>query len=311
MSYRATAFLAVIACAALWGLSGTIAQLLFHDHVSPAFLVTVRLWGAAVLMLAAIALRSPSRLRLDGTSVRGLAIFGVLGFFAVQYSYFAAIAAIGVATATFLQYLGPALIVIYAAIVGRRLPTRVESLALLLAVSGTALLVLSAGAGSVTLPGLAFGLLSAVSLAFYTIYPRALLRALGPWTTSGYGFLFGAAFATAELLVLHPAGPSHFSPRDLWLIAFVVIVGTLLPFSLYIAALRHLTPSEAGIAATAEPLAAAASSFLLLGQALQGWQYLGGVLIVSAVLVLAGFGGRSAAARVEPSGVTAGGRPDP
>ena len=119
------------------------------------------------------------------------------------------------------------------------------------------------------------------------------------------------AFATVQLLVMHPTGLLHFSARDLWLIAFVVIVGTLLPFSLYIAALRHLTPSEAGIAATAEPLAAAAAAFLLLGQALQGWQYLGGVLIVSAVLVLAGFGGRSAAARVEPSGVTAGGRPDP
>ncbi|MDA8346444.1 MAG: DMT family transporter [Thermaerobacter sp.] len=311
MSRRAVGVLIVLLSAALWGLSGTAAQVLFQDRgVSPIYLVTVRLWGAAALLLLAVFLRRPQSLRVDRGSLGQLAIFGLFGFFLVQYSYFAAIAAVGVATATFLQYLGPALIVLYTAAVRRRMPTAAESIALLLAVGGTGLLVLGGGPLRITTLGIGFGLLSAVSLAFYTIYPTSLVQRLGPWTTSGYGFLFGAISATLLLpLGMHSMGRP--GPQGLLLIAFVIVLGTLVPFALYVAALRHLSPSEVGIAATAEPLSAAASSYFLLGQALLGWQYVGGALIIGAVLVLAAFGGRSTALRVERTGVIAGGRPDP
>ncbi len=311
MSRRAGGVAVVLFAASLWGLSGTAAQILFDGRgVSPELLVTVRLWGAAALLLLAIALRRPRSLRLQRRDLLQVAIFGLFGFFLVQYSYFATIAAAGVATATFLQYLGPALIVLYTAIAGRRLPSAAESVALLLAVGGTALLVLGAGGLRVTGAGLGWGLFSAAALAFYTIYPVQLLRRLGPWTTSAYGFLFGAIAATVFL-------PQHFGAigqllsKDLLLVLFVVVFGTLIAFALYVSALRHLTPTEVGIAATAEPLSAAASAYLVLGQALQGWQYVGGGLIMAAVVVLAALGGRSAAPRVERTAVSAGGRPDP
>jgi drug/metabolite transporter (DMT)-like permease len=310
LNRRAAGVAVVLLSATLWGVSGTAAQILFDDRgVSPGLLVTVRLWGAAALLLLAIALRSPRSLRLQRRDLLQVIIFGLFGFFLVQYSYFATIAAAGVATATFLQYLGPALIVIYAAIAGRRLPSAWETIALVLAIGGTALLVLGAGGLRVTGTALAWGIFSAVALAFYTIYPTQLLKRLGPWTTSAYGFLFGAIAATV-VLPQRLSGIGPLFAHDLLLVLFVIVFGTLIAFALYVSALRHLTPSEVGIAATAEPLSAAASSYLVLGQALEGWQYLGGALIVAAVVVLAAFGGRSAAARVEGSAVIAGGRPD-
>ena len=309
MNQRVRGILVVLLSASLWGLSGTAAQVLFTRGFSPMFLVAVRLWGAAVILLLAVYLRHPASLRVDRRSLGQLAVFGLFGFFLVQYSYFAAIAAAGVATATFLQYLGPALIVLYAAIARRRLPSPAEAGAVLLAVCGTGLLVLGGGPLRVTSAGLLFGLLSAVSLAFYTIYPATLVQRLGPWTTSGYGFLFGALAAT----LFYAATPHRMPPltvQDLALTLFVVLFGTLIAFAIYVSALRHLSPSEIGIAATGEPLSAAASAYFLLGQALQGWQYAGGALIVIAVAVLALFG-RTPAARVERTGVIAGGRPDP
>ncbi len=302
--------LLVLLAASLWGLSGTAAQLLFtHDGFSPLFLVVVRLWGAAVILMLVLASRGPGRLSVPWPDLGRLAIFGLFGFLLVQFSYFFAIARIGVAMATFLQYLAPSLIALFFVVSERRAPAPAEALALVLALGGTILLVLGHGGLRLEPIGVLFGLLSAFSLAFYTIYPSGLIRRRGAFVTTAYGFLFGAVAASIPWpLWLHGIG--QVTTGSLLLIAFVVVLGTLVPFALYIYALTHVRPTVVGIAATAEPLSAAISAFLVLGQALAWPQYVGGALILGAMLALARQSGRSEAGEAEPTPVTAGGRPD-
>ncbi len=300
----------VLLATSLWGLSGTAAQLLFtHFGFSPLFLVVVRLWGASLLLLLAIGVRQPRSLRVSARDLGGLAVFGALGFFLVQFSYFAAIALVGVAMATFLQYLGPPLIAAWFVVTQRRPPARAESVALSLAILGTVLLVLGQGGVRLQPLGIVFGLLSAFSLAFYTIFPHDLIRRHGPFTTTAFGFLFGAVVATLPF-PLWQHGIGRLTTGSLLLIAFVVVLGTLVPFALYVFSLTRLRPTAVGIAATAEPLSAAISAFLVLGQALRWPQYLGGALILGAMIALARESGRSAAGEAEPTPVAAGGRPD-
>ncbi len=301
----------VLAATSLWGLSGTAAQLLFtHDGFSPLFLVVVRLWGAALILMLALGVRAPRRLKVPWPDLGRLAIFGLFGFLLVQLSYFAAIASVGVAMATFLQYLGPPLIALFFVVIERRAPAPAEALALALALLGTLLLVLGRGALKLEPAGVLFGLLSAFSLAFYTIYPHGLIRRQGAFVTTAYGFLFGAIAASLPW-PLWQHGIGQVTTGSLLLIAFVIVLGTLVPFALYVLALTQLRPTVVGIAATAEPLAAAISAFLVLGQALRWPQYVGGALIIGAMLALARQNsGRSTASEAEPTPVAAGGRPD-
>ncbi len=292
--------LLVLVAAALWGLSGAVAQILFqHFAFSPLLLVVVRLWGAALILLLVLAARDRRQLRVSWRDLGRLAIFGAFGFLLVQFSYFAAIASVGVAMATFLQYLGPPLIAAYVVLTEHRLPARAESLALSLALLGTLLLVLGHGGLHLEALGVVFGILSALSLAFYTVYPRDLVQRHGPLVTTAYGFLFGAIAATLPWpLWVHGVG--RLNSESALLVAFVVVFGTLVPFALYVMALTRLRPTTVGIAATAEPLSAAISAFLILGQVLTWLQYLGGALIVAAMLTLARQTGRSAASKAEP-----------
>lgn len=287
MRGRALGYLFVLLAAVLWGVSGTAADVLFHRFlVSPMWLTEVRLWGSGIVLFALLALVRPVDLRLRTRDLTGVLVYGAFGFFLVQFSYFAAIFAAGVAVATFLQYLGPALIVIYAALRARRVPQPHELIALALTLAGTWLLVAATEGRPISVPGLLWGLLAAVSLAFNTLYPLRLIGRLGPWATSCYAFIVGGLVASAVSSVVHAPMP-HLSVGAVLLIAFVVLFGTLLPFSLYVSAIGRLHAAEAGIVSTAEPLAAALAAAIVLGQRLSLGQYLGGVLIVLAVAVLA------------------------
>jgi drug/metabolite transporter (DMT)-like permease len=69
-----------------------------------------------------------------------------------------------------------------------------------------------------------------------------------------------------------------------WLaLTWVVVLGTLAPYALHIAALRHLPPTTAGVVGMAEPVLAAAVAWSWLGQVLDPVQVVGGALVLVGV----------------------------
>jgi drug/metabolite transporter (DMT)-like permease len=278
----------------LWGLSGTAAQVLFQHHgITAQWLVATRMLASAAILLGLLRPAWPR-----GHLVR-LVAFGIFGLAMAQYTYFAAISLMGVALATFVQYLSLPMIALWEGLIGaRRMRSRTLA-AVGLAMLGTALLLLAAprGAGGfgVSAAGLAFGLLSALAAAFYTLYSVGIVRDLGPWRSNAWGFLVGglAMLLAAPPWSVHPTG----DPLVLVLLTgFVVVLGTLIPFGLYLAALRRISPTEVGTAVTIEPVSAAVASALLLGATLVPVQYAGGVAIILAVLLVRAQGGRAAPA---------------
>ncbi|PSR37757.1 MAG: EamA family transporter, partial [Sulfobacillus thermosulfidooxidans] len=134
--------------------------------------------------------------------------------------------------------------------------------------------------------GLSWGITSAIALAFYTLYPGSLLREWGSTRIVGWGMIGGAILSEAVAPVWSPNAP-WWSLSDILLIAFVVLLGTLAAFWLYLASLRNISPAIASVVASAEPLVATAGSVLWLGVTLRGFQDLGAVSIIAAVLLLA------------------------
>jgi drug/metabolite transporter (DMT)-like permease len=70
----------------------------------------------------------------------------------------------------------------------------------------------------------------------------------------------------------------------LWvLVAWIVVLGAVVPFWLSIAALQHLAPTTAGLVATVEPVFASIVAWLWLEQVLSGWQIAGGAVVLAGI----------------------------
>ncbi|WP_235587169.1 DMT family transporter [Ferroacidibacillus organovorans] len=282
----------VLFATVFWGVSGTAAQVLFQqDHVSPYWLVTVRMSVSGLLLLLLALSRfgiasvfSVWRNKQDVIRLILLSFFGLLG---VQYTYFASIQYGNAATSTLLQYVGPIFITIYLALRNRRLPRARELAAIVFALFGIFLLVTNGNTRhfEVAPPAVVWGLLSALTVAFYTLYPQILLKRYDPAILIGWGMLLGGlGLGLGE----NPfRSPVHTTPQLFMLVSFVVLFGTLIAFYMYIASLNHISASVASLLACGEPLSAAVIAVTILHVRMGLPSLLGASCILITVTLLA------------------------
>ncbi|MCI0764123.1 EamA family transporter [Bacillus sp. TL12] len=297
-SGRLKGIIMVITGASLWGLSGTAAQQLFQqENVSTEWLVTIRLLISGIILLLFSSFRSKKsevlgiwRRKADANK---MILFGLLGMLAVQYTYFASIREGNAAVATLLQYLAPIFITVYLIFKWNIRPTKIDFISIALSLIGPFFLLTNGSIDNlaVSTPAIIWGILSGLSLAFYSLYSKELLEKWSSSVIVGWGMIIGGIgvtilhfFATNEFILL--SGMKYLQPNNLFLITFVVIFGTLIAFYLYLDSIRYLTPKETTLFGCTEPLAAIISSILILHVPFQSFQLFGALCVIVMVLVL-------------------------
>jgi drug/metabolite transporter (DMT)-like permease len=279
--------LASIFGAGLWGFSGIAAQALFQIYKFPVLgLVTIRMIIAGLLLLVVFRPSLPTKPLLP---LIALAVFGYIGS---QLTYLEAIQFSNAATATLLQFLFLPIVAGYEALSGNIRWSRRWTLTMILAGIGTFLLI-----GGITLRvlvtplGLLFGLLAALGGAYYTLGSAPFVRDHGSWWITTWGFLIGGLLTlplgAASLISYSLPTTTSGTAMVILLVGFVIVVGTMLAFGLYLSGLQHLSATEIGVASSAEPIVSAGAAYALLGVVLTAPQYVGGALILAAVLLMA------------------------
>lgn len=277
----------VVLAAVLWGVSGTAAKFLFNGGITPFQLVQMRLTITAVALAAGLGLCAPSLLKIDRRDILYFAVFGTVGMASVQFTYLFAISRIHVAAAILLQYLAPGFIAIHAVVFFRDRLNVVTLVALAGAFLGCYLVV---GAYNLDLLsmnalGIASGVLSAVSFAWYSIQGEYGMRRYSPWTVLCYAMGFAAI--TWNVLYpplegfLHAHRPIHW----FW-IFFIGILGTLAPFGFYLEGVSRIRSTRASITATLEPITAGLVAYLFLDEVMAPAQVLGAAIVIGAVALL-------------------------
>src|SRR5699024_9006347 len=200
-------FLLVTTAALLWGWSGTVAQKLFQQYgIDVNWLVTTRLLIAGfLLLLVQFTLKDRTQLFKVWkykTSAVQLIIFSLFGTLAVQYSYLAAIEQGNAAVATLLQYLAPVIIILYLLLRKQTVLTGRDTITVMLALIGCFFLLTNGSLSELSVPikAVVWGLLSAISLAFYTLYPVTLLQKFDSMVIVGWAMLIGGIV----LNLIHP-----------------------------------------------------------------------------------------------------------
>ncbi|MBE3648908.1 EamA family transporter [Paenibacillus polymyxa] len=290
-SARKTGLFLVITGAIFWGISGTVAKKLFQQ-IDVNWLVTTRLLIAGVLLLAL------QFLIKDRTQIWGvwknrrtafqLVVYGLVGMLSVQYTYMASIQRGNAAVATLLQYLAPIMIIIYLILRKHTVFTRKDLSAILLALVGCFFLLTNGSISQLSVPTVAivWGILSAIALAFYTLYAIPLLKQYDSLVIVGWAMVIGGF----GLSLIHPPWQVDFKTLTLetyLYLAFVIIFGTMIAFWFYIESLQSLSPKETSFLSSLEPLAAVLTTVFWLKEPFGFFQWVGVICIIGLILLLA------------------------
>ena len=270
--------------ATLWALNGSLSRSLLDEGMPPVRLSELRAVCGFVILAAILAVRRPALLRIQRRDVGRLAFLGIFGFAAVNAFYYAAISRLDIGVALTVQYLGPLLLLIWLKLMHRRaLPHRLWAAAAV-SVAGCFLVVRAFDPGSLDGVGLAEAGGAAVTFALYLYASERAGHRYSPATTLVWAFGFAGLFwAVTEPLWSFPFHELA-STGDLALAAYIVIGGTLLPFGLMMAAVRHVPAPRAAVVATLEPVLGAVIAWPLHHQVLSVVQILGVIVVVGAII---------------------------
>jgi len=276
----------VVAATVFWGGTATLARFVFRDHQVPALtVVELRLSIAVLVLFPYLMIRRRSALRIQRSDIGYFVALGLFGVAAVQGSYYYSISKLGVGVAILIQYLAPALIVLFELLRGRRVSPATAT-AVLCALAGTALLVggVTGDLARATLLDWGVSFASAFIFAFYILYSKRGLERYSPETVLFYTFAI-AALAWAIVTPPWTIVAAHYAAELWWMFLTLGLFSTLVPFALFYAGLRRLPAAETSVLATTEPLVAVLAAAIFLDERLRPWQLLGAALVlVGAVL---------------------------
>ena len=273
-----------------WGLSGVLGEYLLNiSKIDSTWVIANRLFYAGIVLVIILFLKDKKNLInvfSDKKDILRLLNFSFFGLLICQGAYFLAIKYTNAGMATVLQYTGPVMIMTYYCVIGRRWPMAHEVIAIATSLFGTILMAthLDFSKLNISTLGLFWGLFSAIGLASYNISSISLTKKYGVMPIMAWGLLIAGSvvyFGTGSNYI-----PSNFSLMDFLCITGVVIVGTIMSFSLYLEGVRLIGAVTGSIIGCFEPIAAIVFSFLLLGTTFGLIDIIGAAFILSAVVVL-------------------------
>ena len=288
---RILALILVGVAGVMWASSGVAVQDLFsHSNRSAMDLTNIRMILAGLILFVITYFKSGMKLNFSifiekPHLLLETALYGIIGIALMLFTYFHAISFGGAAATTVIIYACPAMVVIFDSIYYKRWPSRGEVIAVILAMSGVLLLVTGGNLSKlmVPLPCILWSLLSGTFLAFSAIFPKHLFATrVDQYFLTSIGMLIGGLFTFIFIDELN--WMSFFEAEIIFDMFWIIIIGTVISFLLFNAALIYLTPEEASVTATTEPIASVIISYFVFGTTFGLIESIGIILVILAII---------------------------
>ena len=288
-----TGMLSTFVGGTLWGINGVMGNYLFlNKNVTTPWLIPYRLILAGFLLLGYLYYKKGSKIfdiLKNPKDLLQIVLFGLIGMLGTQYTYFSAIQFSNAAIATVLTYFGPTLVLIYMCLREKRKPLKYEIVSICLSSFGVFLLATHGDITSlqISFKALVWGMLSALSVVFYTVQPESLLKKYGASIVVAWGMMIGGIFIA---FVTKPWNISVTFDFVTFLVLMLIIVfGTIIAFILYLTGVNIIGPTKASIIACIEPVAATICAILFLGVTFDFLDVIGFLCIISTIFIVAYF----------------------
>lgn len=275
----------------LWGISGVCGQFLFQNKdVTASWLVPLRLVTAGFLLLCYYLIRDKGK-AFDIWKIKrnriDIIIYGLAGMMLCQYSYFQTIEWSNAGTATVIQYLGPALIVVWVCLQTKRLPEKKEVLGVILAVTGIFLIATHGNPTTLALSqkALIMGLISAVSVVIYTVKPARMQAEFDTPLILAWGMLIGGIALT---IAFRPWNNKViFDGETFTALTFIILFGTMAGFSMYMTGVKMIGSVKASLYSCVEPVASMVLTAVWMKVSFTTPDLIGTVFVIATIIILA------------------------
>ena len=128
------------------------------------------------------------------------------------------------------------------------------------------------------------GLTSVASIGYAGVFAKRHAGSYDPIMLTGLQFGFGAVWLTTAMLFIEGL-PTGLSADGWWLIFFLAIAATFMPFLLYYWLIQYISATEGSLVGYLSPFVGLIGGILLLDEKLQRGIVIGGVLVFAGMIL--------------------------
>lgn len=273
-----------------WGISGVFSQYLFtNTDMESGWFVAVRMLIAGIILMFVTGFTKSSeviRLWKCKKDLGGCLVMGIFGVMLFQFFCYGAVQRSNAATAIVLQYLCPAMIMVYKCIFCKKMPKKYEIVALVLAVGGVFIISTHGNISKlvITKDALLWGIGSAFFMSVMTLIPENLYKKYSTQTVSAFSLLFGGIAACFIVKPWKQIPVLDMKAKEALL--FAILFGCVFAYMVYSVSVKMIGSSRASLFACFEIPAATILSVVLLGCSFTWMDILGFLLIGSTIFIL-------------------------
>ena len=287
--------LLLILSAMMFASNGIASKLLLDGHITAWRLAQIRALSACAILAIYLWRKAPTTFRIKRSEILPLVSYGIIGIAMVQALYFVSISRMHVSIALLIEFTAPVWIVVYLRVVKRKHVPNQMWLALILALTGLALIAQVLDGLTLDGIGVIAGFGASFALAFCFLCGESLTEKRDNQSITMWGFFF-AGFAWCLVLPIWSfpfdlfttsiplAGALEGSSTPGWvLILYVVLVGTIFPYLCVMVGLKNLKASTTSTFGLLEPIFAGIVAWIWFAESWSVIQLIGGVVVIAGI----------------------------
>ena len=274
--------LAMVGATLCYGLVPSLSFMAFETGVVSETILFNKFFYAAILMWAYIFLRRIP-FKLNRTQIAPMIVV-VLAYAGIAITLYLSFEYISGSLATIISFTYPAMVIVVEMLRGRERVRFLKILAVILSMIGLCLIVWAPDM-EIRMLGVIFAVLCAVCYTFYAIgLSHPSLSDVNSLVTAGYVMVTSAVINFVRCIF---SGDHMFTETadQLMFVLILSVVNAFLAILLFCLGVKMIGPSNASIINTAEPVCACIFGYLLIGDAITASMVIGGLMVVSAVLL--------------------------
>ena len=267
-----------------FGLMAIFAKLAYAEGVSVDSLLLVR-FGLAGAILLALAWATGGLRGTSRRTVLAALAMGAVGYAVQAGLYLAAVARVDASQVTLVFSIYPVLVMVGAISLGRDRASPRRLIALVTALSGIVFVLGGASRGSFDVGAALLSLGSAMVYTCYILVGDRVVADAKPIPLTA--LVCTGAFAGCTVASLLDGGADLAITRAGWSwLVVLVLVSTVGAILLFFAGLARVGPTVASLVSIVEPVVTVVSAAIVFGERLSTAQYVGGMLVIAAVVLV-------------------------
>lgn len=279
-------FFAIIS-AVFFGTSGIFVKQGYNDNFSPTDLLMLQYIIAGIILLFLCLIKYKNEIKISKVMLKKLIIQGAFANTLMTVFFYSSFKYLNVSVATMLLYTYPAMVAFYSFVFMKEKISRTKILAIIGTFLGC-IMVLNIFASSfkdISLTGVIFGILAAVSYTFMNIYAKKIVEDIHPvvitFYTTSFSLLVLIIFNFSFIYKL-----PTLSYNSLLNAAMLAFFCEIIPLTLLYGAIKYIGPVTTSIIGTLELPSAALLSYVFLNEKLSFMQIAGIIIVIYCIIIL-------------------------